>query len=137
TPLSNASLSRQRPDEGQRRAGAGRLEPELDPLLQEDQADADERRGQEQQAPVQLLVRYLEAARAGAAAGGVDDRVRDLAVAFTIELEVLAAAGVGDQHQRLPFERRPDRRLARRRVVRPALGLGDEAADRDRKSTRL
>src|SRR6185503_11096928 len=111
TPLSNASLSRQRPDEGQRRAGAGRLEPELDPLLQEDQADADEPRGQEQQAPVQLLVRHLEAARAGAAAGGVDDRVRDLAVAFASALEVLSAAGVGDEDQRVPIERQPDWRL--------------------------
>ena len=63
------------------------------------------------QPPVELLVRDLQAARAGAPARGVDDPVGDLAVAFAIELEVLAAAGVGDHRQRRAIERRANRRL--------------------------
>src|SRR5438034_6482331 len=87
-------LPRQRPEHRQGCRRAGGLQPQLDAFLQEEQTEADERGRGEETPPIQLLVLHLDAARSGAAPGGVDDPVRDLAIAFAIELEVLAAAGI-------------------------------------------
>ena len=99
-------LTSERPDERERDAGAGRLQPQLDALLQEQQADRHERGGQQQEAPVELLVRDLQPARSRALARRVDDLVRDLAIALAVELEVLAAAGVRNRRERRAIERR-------------------------------
>src|SRR5258708_2552930 len=93
-------LPRQRPDQRQGDACSGGLQPQLDPLLQEEQADGHEQRRGDQAAPVQLLALELQPARPRAAARRVDDLVGDLAIALAIELEILAAARVGDLHQR-------------------------------------
>src|SRR5262249_58767345 len=56
---------RQRPHQGERDGGARGLEPELNPLLEEQQSDGDEDGGGEQEPPVQLLLGGLQTPRAG------------------------------------------------------------------------
>src|SRR5262249_12416120 len=101
----SAPSARQCPHQRERDAGARGLEPELDTFLQEEQPDEHQDGGGRQAAPVQLLAFELEPARAGAAARSVDDLVRNLAIAFAVELEILAAAGIGDHGERGAIER--------------------------------
>mgnify|MGYP003694318725 CR=1 FL=1 len=76
-----------------------------------------------QAAPVTLFAFQLQPARAGAPPRRVDDPVGDFAVAFAIELQILAAAGCSRSSRATPIERRVNRRLDRRRVVRLARRL--------------
>ena len=118
--LERQPVPRERPDEEERGARAGRLQPQLDTLLQEEQTEAHEDRRPREAAPVELFARDFQAARSGAFARRVDDAVRDLAIAFAIQLHVFAAARRRDHRQRIPIERRPDLRLRRRRRDRSA-----------------
>ena len=85
-------------------------------------------RRSEEQPPVELLVFHLARRAIPRAGARVDDAVGDFAVAFAIELEVLAAAGVGDLRERRAVERRANRRGRRRRVARVARRFRDAAA---------
>src|SRR5580765_8442978 len=97
----------------------GRLPPQLSALFQDECAEAENNTGEEQELPVELLaalfgLRYH--GRDSPAANAFDDPECDVAIGYTTDLEVLAAAGRGDLAKRVAIEDRMHRRGRRRPV---------------------